>query len=203
MSSPDMLLQWHRYGVTYSLMRLDEHKAWLVVSGPGTRLLKGRRDLPMSVVEAWRSLPDAERCLLADRELGAVVKRDSGEQNGPLKVLIVEDHLDTADALSSMLSGWGFSGAVARTGADALRLVVDFHPRVVLLDLGLPDQHGYKVARQLRETAQWRFSIVVVTGWTESLDLSLSMNAGISHHLAKPVNPDSLREILMGYHQAA
>lgn len=205
MTAPDILLQWHRYGVTYQLMRLDDDKAWLVVSGPGTRLLKGRRDLPMSVVEAWRSLPDAERCVLADRELGAVVKRSSGEGaiEDPLKVLIVEDHLDTAAALSNLLSGWGFKGTIARTGADALRLAADFHPRVVLLDLGLPDQHGYTVARQLRDRAEWRLSIVVVTGWAEAVDKTFSMNFGISHHLAKPVNPDSLRQILQGYHQAA
>ena len=124
------------------------------------------------------------------------------ETSTALRVLIIEDHLDTATMLASMLEGWGFRAAIARSGAEARRVATEYKPRVVLLDLGLPDQHGYRVARDLRECADWgNVSFVVVTGWAAPVDQSLSLNAGISHHLVKPVNPEALRRILENYRQ--
>lgn len=119
----------------------------------------------------------------------------------PLKVLIVEDHLDTATMLAHLLEAWGFQSSIARSGAEALHVAEEFHPRIVLLDLGLPDQHGYRLAREMREHADWgKLAFVVVTGWAAPVDQSLSLNAGISHHLVKPVNPDALKSILDRYH---
>lgn len=122
----------------------------------------------------------------------------------PLRVLIVEDHRDTADALAELIRGWGFAPVVATTGNDALRKATEFRPRVVLLDLGLPDQHGYAVARAMRQqTDLGRLSFIVITGWAQPVDQHLSMSAGISHHLVKPVNPQALRLILEGYKSQA
>ena len=119
-----------------------------------------------------------------------------------LRVLVVEDQLDTATMLAALLTTWGFEVEVAHTGADAMRLATEFKPRVVLLDLGLPDQHGYRLARRLREEMGMAASFVVVTGWSQRVDQELSAAAGISHHLVKPVNPDALRSILQRYQDA-
>src|SRR4051812_48349062 len=54
------------------------------------------------------------------------------------RVLIVEDHRDTAAMLSSLVEAWGFQPAIAETGEEARRIAAEFHPRVVLLDLALP-----------------------------------------------------------------
>ncbi len=126
----------------------------------------------------------------------------SDQASTALRILIIEDHLDTATMLANMLEGWGFRAAIARSGAEARRVAAEYKPRVVLLDLGLPDQHGYRVARDLRESADWgNVSFIVVTGWAAPVDQSLSLNAGISHHLVKPVNPEALHRILDNYRQ--
>jgi CheY-like chemotaxis protein len=116
---------------------------------------------------------------------------------GSLRVLIVEDHRDTAEMLGTLLESWGFIVALAHSGAQAVEVAHSFKPRVVLLDLGLPDQHGYWVANRIRQEPEHQHtSFVVVTGWTQAADPQLNESAGISHHLVKPVDPDMLHSVL-------
>jgi CheY-like chemotaxis protein len=69
--------------------------------------------------------------------------------------LIVDDDVDAADALASLLQSTGYGDArVAYTGATALALAVEFVPTVVLVDLELPDMSGYDVARHLSQHPQ-------------------------------------------------
>lgn len=160
---------------------------------------------------AGTRLPDSDGTMHADasRHTSVLAPPEPATQDATsatitkLKVLVVEDQLDTATMLAALLTTWGYEVEVAHTGADALRMAGDFHPRVVLLDLGLPDQHGYRLARRLRdETGPQPMSFVVVTGWSQRVDQELSAAAGISHHLVKPVNPDALHSILDRYQAA-
>jgi hypothetical protein len=66
---PDTLLHWHCNGITYSIKRLNSVSGILIVSGPGERQRRGRRDIPVSVVMAWRSMSVDERCEAANREI--------------------------------------------------------------------------------------------------------------------------------------
>lgn len=119
-----------------------------------------------------------------------------------LRVLIVDDSADTAEMLAALVTLWGYTTAVAGTGAAALKLAAGFRPTVVLLDLSLPDQHGYEVARALRTAAQRRrIFFVAITGWSQIADQLQSNAAGISHHLVKPVNPNALQRILADYQE--
>ena len=71
------------------------------------------------------------------------------------RILIVDDDVDAADALASLLQSVGYGDArVAYTGATALALAVEFVPTVVLVELELPDMNGYEVARQLSRHPQ-------------------------------------------------
>ena len=154
-------------------------------------------------------LPDHDGTIRADASRHAtllVSARPAGDPElgalgsiAKLRVLVVEDQLDTATMLAALLTTWGFEAEVAHSGADALRVAAEFRPRVVLLDLGLPDQHGYRLARRMREESTSEMSFVVVTGWSQRVDQELSAAAGISHHLVKPVNPDALHSILTRY----
>lgn len=118
-----------------------------------------------------------------------------------LRVMIVEDHADTAEMLATLATHWGYDTRTASTGAEALRVFDEFHPTVSLLDLKLPDQSGYDLAVQLRQRGE-RVFLVVVTGMQAVVDQQRSAAAGISHHLVKPVNPDTLKRILGGYQLA-
>jgi DNA-binding response OmpR family regulator len=120
--------------------------------------------------------------------------------SGKLRVLIVDDNSDFAAGIEHMIGQWGYGVERVSSAKAALRVAPEYRPRVVLLDLGLPDLHGYELAKRLREQARDRtLYFVVVTGWTQIADQLSSSAAGISHHLIKPVNFGTLKEILAAY----
>src|SRR5207244_294779 len=91
-------------------------------------------------------LPSGLPALAAAPEAAPAVAAD-----GRLKILLVEDHQDTAESLAAMLEGWGHEVQVAFDGLAALRAVAALAPDVVLSDLGLPRLDGYEFARPLRQ----------------------------------------------------
>ena len=117
-----------------------------------------------------------------------------------LKVLIVDDNEDQAAMLATLVRRWGHSVMIANTAAEALQVNDAWCPRVVLLDLGLPDIHGYDLAEGIRaRCGDRKIYFVAVTGWTSIADQLRCTSAGIRHHIMKPVNPDVIREILNAY----
>ncbi len=117
-----------------------------------------------------------------------------------LRVLIVEDNVDQAAMLAILVQRWGHSVIIANDSAEALKVFADFQPRVILLDLGLPDRHGYDLADALKDMPRnGRLHFVAVTGWNTVVDQIRSASSGIKHHLMKPPNLDVLREILSAY----
>lgn len=113
------------------------------------------------------------------------------------RVLIVDDNRDAADMLVVMLEAWGQMTRTAYDGPSALKAGAEFHPDVVLLDLGLPGLDGYETARRMRDAA-WgqRARIIAVTGWGRESDIARGKSAGFAHHLVKPVSPDVLCELV-------
>lgn len=82
-----------------------------------------------------------------------------------LRVLVVDDHLDTADALAWVLHDLGHEARVAYDGPSALRTFERLSPDVILQDLLLPGMDGFAIAREIRErSAPRRAFIVAVTG---------------------------------------
>jgi CheY-like chemotaxis protein len=113
------------------------------------------------------------------------------------RVVIVEDHPDTAECLRLLLSLDGYQVRVAYTGPEGVRLAREWHPEVVLCDIGLPGLDGYGVAAALRRhpaTAQAR--LIAVTAHGSDADRRRSQEAGFERHLVKPVDPDLLLELL-------
>ena len=113
------------------------------------------------------------------------------------RVMVVEDNRDAAKMLASVVEQWGQDVRVAHDAFEALKLAPGFKPDVVLLDIGLPQMHGYELARQLRDkVGGHRMLLVAITGWGQEADRQQSKAAGIDHHLLKPVDPDQLRGLL-------
>lgn len=113
-------------------------------------------------------------------------------------VLIIEDSSDIAEMLAEVVSTFGHSVEVASDGATGLARALADPPDIVLLDIGLPDQDGYQVARQLKDTLPpgSRTRLVALTGYCQAEDRRLAREAGFSFHLAKPVDPGELRRVL-------
>ena len=116
----------------------------------------------------------------------------------PLRVLVVEDNVDSADSLSMLLRLYGHEVLVARTGPAALEMAAEFRPALVLLDIGLPGMDGYEVARRLRANPDLdRHDAVRLTGYTPSEADRLAPAApGFDHHFVKPVSMDTLNGLL-------
>lgn len=114
-----------------------------------------------------------------------------------LRVLVVDDHHDTAEGLRLLLSEWGCDVRVVHDGHDALRVAGQWTPAAVLLDIGLPGLDGYQVAKSLREnrgTADTR--IVAVSGYGQKRDRERARAVGFDGYLVKPVQPERVREFL-------
>jgi CheY-like chemotaxis protein len=95
--------------------------------------------------------------------------------------------------------GIGYLVRVAHTGPTGLAAAIDFRPDVVLLDIGLPDLDGWKVAQQIRQQPKLHASLLVaMTGYGQSSDRQRSQKAGFDYHFVKPVDFGRLRQILSG-----
>jgi PAS domain S-box-containing protein len=116
-----------------------------------------------------------------------------------LKVLVVEDNLDAAESLATLLRLWSHEVTVVHDGRSALEAARVQRPEVVLLDIGLPGLDGYQVARLLREDVGLDNALLVaMTGYGQPEDRRRSHEAGIHHHFVKPVEPMVLRDLLSG-----
>ena len=110
-----------------------------------------------------------------------------------LRVLIVEDHEDTAASLAMLLRLYGHVVEIAADGSSALRAVQASPPDVVLLDISLPKMNGWLVAEQIREQSTWKRPLLVaITGRGMTADRLRSQEVGIDLHLVKPVEPAEL-----------
>lgn len=116
------------------------------------------------------------------------------EPQNSLRILLVEDHLDTCDILAAILHRRGFQVSVANNVAGALRLVATEAFDLLISDLGLPDATGYDLLSQAREIRS--LPAIAMSGFGMSEDLERSRQAGFSDHLVKPIKVDQLVEAI-------
>jgi CheY-like chemotaxis protein len=120
-----------------------------------------------------------------------------------LKILVVDDNRDAADACASLLGLSGHHVQTAYTGRQALELAETFRPHALLLDIGLPDFNGYELARKIRAAPWGRDAVLIaVTGWGQEEDRRLALEAGCNHHLTKPIAPETVESLLQSVNPA-
>jgi PAS domain S-box-containing protein len=122
---------------------------------------------------------------------------DNGHESKRLRILVADDNKDAGETLSLYLRIKGHHVRTVRDGMEAVELVPDFRPQVVLMDIGMPNLNGYDATRAIRETACGKDSfIVALTGWGQESDIERSMEAGCSAHLVKPVDLAALEQMI-------
>jgi DNA-binding response OmpR family regulator len=118
-------------------------------------------------------------------------------QANRLKVLVVEDHLEEAFPLATLLGADGNNVRIASDGETALRKVLFEPPDVMVLDLGLPKLDGLEVAVAVREAGLYRRPwILAVSGHDEPWVLEDAAAVGVDAYFVKPVEPERLRAVL-------
>jgi PAS domain S-box-containing protein len=132
--------------------------------------------LPLASIESAQrapAMPDAPR---------------SGK-GPPLRVLIADDNLDSAESLAILLQLEGHEVRLASNGREAVSLATQFGPDVALLDIGMPEMSGYEAAAQIRAQLDGQsMMLVAITGWGQEQDKQYAARAGFDHHLTKPID---------------
>ena len=111
--------------------------------------------------------------------------------NTPLHIAVVDDEKDITALLAGYLSGHGYRVTALQTGRALMALMRSDPPALVLLDLGLPGEDGFVIARQLRE--HWRCGLVIVTGRGDAVDKVVGLEVGADDYVTKPFD---MRELL-------
>ena len=124
----------------------------------------------------------------------------TAEDSPSLRVLIVDDNLDAAESLAMSLELEGHRTRCARDGESALAVASEFQPQAAILDIGLPGMNGYELARCLRDQANSGppLLLIAVTGWGTEEDQRRAQEVGFDLHLVKPVDPQTLNQLIRG-----
>jgi CheY-like chemotaxis protein len=104
------------------------------------------------------------------------------------RILVVDDNLAAAKLLSQLLAMLGdHQVELAHDGESALRKAEEFHPELILLDIGLPGMNGYLVANTIRSHPVLNnVLLAALTGYGQEEDRRRSLEAGFDEHLVKP-----------------
>jgi len=123
--------------------------------------------------------------------------QDCGSPARSLRVLIIDDIPDIAEILAGLLSNLGHQVITAYSGPEGLAKAKEFHPEVLLCDIGLPQMNGYEVAECLRKDHELQgIYPIALSGYAQPDDLERARTAGFKRHLAKPVDLDTLKVAL-------
>ena len=106
-------------------------------------------------------------------------------------IAILDDEVDITVLLANYLQGHGYRVTQLHDGRALMALMPHDPPALVLLDLGLPGEDGFSIARQLRE--HWRCGLVIVTGRGDSVDKVVGLEVGADDYVTKPFD---LRELV-------
>ncbi len=113
------------------------------------------------------------------------------ELNRPQRIYVVDDDVEICRALEKYLLQDGFEVRSASDGSDLQSALATFRPDLIVLDLGLPGDDGFTLAREIRATSD--VPIIMLTGRTEEVDRVVGLELGADDYVTKPF---SLRELL-------
>jgi two-component system KDP operon response regulator KdpE len=106
------------------------------------------------------------------------------------RILLVDDEVSIQRAVEPLLRSRGYQVDVAATGTQALKMLAERSPDLIVLDLGLPDIEGTEVCRRVRATS--RVPIVVLSARGAEADKVNALDLGADDYVTKPFGPEEL-----------
>jgi len=110
----------------------------------------------------------------------------------PVRILIIEDHVDNLELMSYLLKAFGYETLAAGDGLEGLRLAEREQPALIICDIQLPGIDGYEVAKRLKHDAQLRqIPLVGITALAMVGDRDRVLQAGFDGYIPKPIAPET------------
>ena len=115
-----------------------------------------------------------------------------------LRILVADDEPDSVATLKLLLNDEGHDVVGLSKGAEVLRMIEEFKPDAVVLDIAMPDLSGYEIAKEIRK----RYGVITplliaITGrYKQASDRMLGQIVGFDHYLLKPYEPNELLALL-------
>jgi DNA-binding response OmpR family regulator len=113
-----------------------------------------------------------------------------------LRILVVDDELDTLGLIKLTLQTAGYEVQTAPGGEEALRLIRERPFDVVILDIMMPDVSGFDVVRQLNDDPTPPPPIIFLTARSGEEDKEIGLSLGVTHYLLKPITRGSLLDAI-------
>ncbi len=111
----------------------------------------------------------------------------------PLTILVVDDDLGTRLSISDYLELSGYTVITAQDGQEALSMLEQHHPDLIVTDIVMPRMNGYELVRQLRQQPSWRLlPVILLTGRTKTQERILGYQSGCDLYLPKPFELEEL-----------
>ena len=114
-----------------------------------------------------------------------------------IRILVAEDNAVNRELLRELLEARGYTVSEACDGEEALHMIEQAQPELLLLDIGMPVLDGFAVVRRIRENPRLALlPVVAVTAYAMRGDREKILESGFDGYLSKPLNPASLTEEL-------
>jgi chemosensory pili system protein ChpA (sensor histidine kinase/response regulator) len=115
-------------------------------------------------------------------------------------VMVVDDSLTVRKITGRLLAREGYQVITAKDGVEALELLLDVLPDVMLVDIEMPRLDGFDLTRNIRADARLRgIPIIMITSRTAEKHRSYAFEIGVNHYLGKPYPEDELLQLVAGY----
>ncbi|MEH1909459.1 hybrid sensor histidine kinase/response regulator [Nostoc sp.] len=112
-----------------------------------------------------------------------------------IQILVVDDDTDTRDFVAFLLEQVGARVITAASALEALEVLTQSKPNVLLSDIGLPEMDGYMLMRQIRALLPQdggQIPAIALTSYAGEIDEKRALKVGFQRHISKPVDPDNL-----------
>lgn len=120
-------------------------------------------------------------------------KNARGVPSMPLKILVVDDDLGTRLSISDYLELSGYSLITANDGQEALSMVMEYHPDLIVTDIVMPRMNGYELVRRVRQQPGYRLlPVILLTARTKTQERILGYQSGCDLYLPKPFELEEL-----------
>jgi chemosensory pili system protein ChpA (sensor histidine kinase/response regulator) len=189
------------------LVRSGEHRVAIQVDG-----LLGNRQIVVKSVGAQLStvrwftggtiLADGQIALILD--VNSLVRMDSAQQLAPAEpaaeakgvtVMVVDDSITVRKVTSRLLERHNMQVITAKDGVDAVTLLQEHRPDIMLLDIEMPRMDGYELARHMRSTPELKdIPIIMITSRTGDKHRNRALELGVKRYLGKPYQEAELLE---------